>query len=67
MTWRFATARRRAWSGGSARHAGHALFISAEAVRLLEPDVARVFPNSRSVNHRVLRLIAEIARKSLGK
>ena len=33
---------------------------------LLEPEVARVFPDSRSVN-RALRLIAEIARKSLGK
>ena len=35
-------------------------------VVLLEPEVARVFPDSRSVNG-VLRLIAEIARKSLGK
>lgn len=35
-------------------------------VVLLEPEVARVFPDSRSVN-RALRLIAEIARKTLGK
>jgi len=33
---------------------------------VLEPEVARVFPDSRSVN-RALRLITEIARKSLGK
>jgi hypothetical protein len=33
---------------------------------VLEPELARLFPDSRSVN-RVLRLIAEIARKSLPK
>jgi hypothetical protein len=33
---------------------------------VLEPELARLFPDSRSVN-RVLRLIAEIARKSIAK
>jgi hypothetical protein len=33
---------------------------------VLEAQVARVFPDSRSVN-RALRLITEIARRSLGK
>jgi len=32
----------------------------------LEPEVAKVFPDSRSVN-RALRLIADIARRSLGR
>ena len=33
---------------------------------LIDPELARLFPDSRSVN-RVLRLIAEIARKSIAK
>ena len=33
---------------------------------VIDPELARLFPDSRSVN-RVLRLIAEIARKSIAK
>jgi hypothetical protein len=52
------------FSGGErGKYAGR---VRGPRVVLLEPEVARVFPDSRSVN-RVLRLIAEIARKSLGK
>jgi hypothetical protein len=51
-------------SGERGKYAGR--IRGGPRVVLLEPEVARVFPDSRSVN-RVLRLIAEIARKSLGK
>jgi hypothetical protein len=53
------------FSGGErGKYAGR--LRSGSRVVLLEPEVARVFPDSRSVN-RALRLIAEIARRSLGK
>jgi len=53
------------FSGGErGKYAGRVR--SHARVVLLEPEVARVFPDSRSIN-RALRLIAEIARKALGK
>lgn len=50
--------------GVRGRYAGRVR--SGARVVLLEPEVARFFPDSRSVN-RALRLIADIARKSLEK
>ena len=53
------------FSGGErGKYAGR--IRNGARIVLLDPEVARVFPDSRSVN-RALRLIAEIARKSLGK
>lgn len=61
------TAMRREYdfSGGvRGKYAGR--LVARGRVVALEPEVARVFPDSRSVN-RALRLIADVARKSLGK
>ena len=51
-------------AGERGRYAGR--LRNGARIVVLEPEVARVFPDSRSVN-RALRMIAEIARKSLGK
>jgi len=53
------------FSGGErGKYAGR--IRNGARIVLLDPEVARVFPDSRSVN-RALRLIAEIARKSLAR
>jgi hypothetical protein len=40
--------------------------LAATNLVLLEPDIARVFPDSESVN-RALRLLRDVARKSAGR
>lgn len=48
--------------GVRGRH--HAAYAAGTNVILLEPDLARIFPDSASVN-RVLRILVELARENV--